>query len=50
MLSQINDSKDVVAFAKLLIQEGANFHPDDDFNDYINLETQQATYTKQKRS
>jgi hypothetical protein len=23
-----------------------NFHPDDDFNDYINLETEKPTYTK----
>ena len=46
MLKQIKTTKDVVAFAKQLIKEGVNFHPDDDFNDYINLETEKPTYTK----
>ena len=46
MLKQIKTTKDVIAFAKQLIKEGVNFHPDDDFNDYINLETQEPTYKK----
>ncbi len=46
MLTRIHSPKDIVAFAKILISEGTNFHPDNDFNDYINLETQQPTYTK----
>lgn len=46
MLKQIKTTKDAVAFAKQLIKEGVNFHPDDDFNNYINLETQEPTYTK----
>ncbi len=46
MLSQINNPGDVIEFAKLLIEEGTSFHPDNDFGDYINLETQQPTYTK----
>ena len=47
MLKQITTTKNVVAFAKQLIKEGVSFHPDDDFNDYINLETQEPTYTKE---
>lgn len=47
MLKQITTTKDVVAFAKQLIKEGVSFHPDDDFNDYINLETEKPTYTKE---
>ena len=46
MLKQITTTKDVAAFAKQLIKEGVSFHPDDDFNDYINLETKEPTYTK----
>jgi hypothetical protein len=47
MLKQITTTKDVVAFAKQLIKEGVSFHPDDDFNDYINLETKEPTYSKE---
>jgi len=46
MLKQITTTKDLAAFAKQLIKEGVSFHPDDDFNDYINLETKEPTYSK----
>jgi len=46
MLKQITTTKDAVAFAKQLINEGISFHPDDDFNEYINYETKEPTYTK----
>jgi len=46
MLKQITTTKDVAAFAKQLIKEGVSFHPDDDFDDYINLETKEPTYSK----
>lgn len=48
MIKQIRTTNDVVVYAKQLIKEGVNFNPDDDFNDYINLETQMPTYTKQE--
>jgi hypothetical protein len=36
MIHQINNSEDVALFAKqLVIDESLNFHPDDDFNDYV---------------
>lgn len=46
MLKEINNLDDVRLFAEQLIQEGTNFHPDDDFSIYINLKTGLATYTK----
>jgi hypothetical protein len=48
MLNQIKDIRDVVTFSKQLIKEGVNFHPDDNFNDCIILETQEPTYTKEE--
>ena len=45
---QIKTSKDVVAFAKQQIKEGVNFHPDDDFKNYINLETNEPTYSTEE--
>ena len=48
MLKQINTNNDVVVYAMQLVNEGVNFHPDDDFNDYINLGTKKPSYTKQE--
>jgi hypothetical protein len=45
---QITTLGDVVAFAKELIGEGTNFHCDDDFNDYINLQTKKPAYTQEE--
>ena len=48
MIRQIKSIDDVKAFAKHLVQvENLSFHPDDDFNDYINLETQKASYSEE---
>lgn len=45
----INNIDDVRAFAKhLTFIEGVAFHCDDDFNDYINSETKEATYTQEE--
>ena len=46
MLKKIKNLKDVTAFAKQLIKEEVNFHPDEDFKNYINLETKKPTYSK----
>lgn len=48
MIRQIKTTRDVVDFAKQLIKEGVNFHPDDDFNDCVNLESQEPTYSKEE--
>lgn len=48
MLQRINTPDDVVDFAKQLVEEGLNFHPDDDFNDYVNVNTNEPSYTPQE--
>ena len=47
MITQIQTSEDVKAFAKQLISEGVSFHPDDDFNDYVNFKENKPCYTKE---
>ncbi len=46
MIQQITTREDVETFAQQLIAEGLNFHPDDDFCDYINLEIKESTYSE----
>lgn len=48
MITAIKNTKDVAAFAGQLVKEGVNFHPDDDFMDYVNLKTKKPCYTKQE--
>jgi len=47
MINSIQNVDDVTAFSKLLFAEGCNFHPDDDFHNYINSETKEPSYTFQ---
>lgn len=44
MITEILTIVDVKQFAKQLIAEGLSFHPDDDFNDYINFKTNERSY------
>ena len=48
MLKEIKNLNDIEAFAKELINESVNFHPDEDFNNYVNLESKLPTYTKEE--
>lgn len=48
MITRINNPQDVIAFAKQLVKEGVNFHPDEDFKNYINIETSEPTYTEKE--
>jgi hypothetical protein len=48
MITKIETADDVKAFAKQLISEGVSFHPDDDFNDYVNFKENTPTYTKEE--
>ncbi|MBX2945314.1 MAG: hypothetical protein KF725_05735 [Cyclobacteriaceae bacterium] len=48
MITRINNPRDVIAFAKQLVEEGVNFHPDEDFRNYINIETSEPTYTEKE--
>ena len=46
--SKIENIADVELFVKFVYDElQVNFHPDDDFNDYINSETKEATFNKE---
>ena len=47
MITEINTIEDVKKFARDLIAEGINFHPDDDFTEYVNLANGESTYTKE---
>lgn len=44
MITEILTIEDVKQFAKQLIAEGLSFHPDDDFNNYINFKTNERSY------
>jgi hypothetical protein len=46
MINKIQSLEDVKAFSKLLIAEGVSFHPDDDFNDYVNFKENKSFYSK----
>lgn len=48
MITQIQTIGDVKVFAKQLIAEGVSFHPDDDFNDYINFKENIPCYSKEE--
>jgi len=45
MITKINTSDDVASFAKQLLEERINFHPDTDFREYINLKSRKKTFT-----
>jgi hypothetical protein len=45
MIQKIESLEDVATFSKELILEGTNFHPDDDFFDYVNILTNESVYS-----
>jgi len=48
MITQIQTSDDVKKFAKEIIADGVSFHPDDDFNDYVNFKEKKRCYSKEE--
>ena len=46
MITKIETTEDVKAFAKQLIAKGVSLHPDDDFYDYVNFKENTPTFTK----
>ncbi|MEI6754530.1 MAG: hypothetical protein WCK78_15360 [Paludibacter sp.] len=51
MINEVNTIEEVKLFAfQLVNEENLSFHPDDDFSDYINLETQKSLYSDEKVS
>jgi hypothetical protein len=45
MITEIRSPEDVTEFVKLLVAEGLNYHPDDDFENYVNMQTGDPSYT-----
>ena len=51
MIKEINTIEDVKLFAfQLVNEENLSFHPDDDFSDYINLNTKEPLYSAEEVS
>lgn len=49
MIKKINTIEDVKLFAfQLVNEENLSFHPDDDFADYINLQTRESVYSEEE--
>ncbi|MHB8205953.1 hypothetical protein [Mucilaginibacter sp.] len=48
MIANIIVVEDVSTFFKDLIAEGINAHPDEDFSQYVNSETQESTFTAEE--
>lgn len=48
MIQTIKKISDVKTFFQQLLAEELNFHSDEDFSNYINGETKEATYTKEE--
>lgn len=44
----IRNPHDVEEFTRMLVREGVTFHPDTDFNDYINIHSGKLTFTKKE--
>ncbi|UEG54905.1 hypothetical protein LLH06_07995 [Mucilaginibacter daejeonensis] len=50
MITCIGTLEDVKIFVKQLVKEGLNYHPDDDFSQYINIQTDKPTYSPEQAS
>lgn len=48
MIQAIYTIEDVRTFFQQLLEESLNFHPDEDFANYINCETSEDTYTPEE--
>lgn len=48
MIQKIETIDDIKTFFRQLLAEDLNFHPDTPFEDYINVETGQDTYTPEE--
>jgi hypothetical protein len=44
MITEIKTIEDVEEFVTQLVAEGLNYHPDDDFENYIDIETGDPSY------
>lgn len=44
MITEIKTLDDVKEFVHQLMAEGLNYHPDDDFDNYVNMQTGEPSY------
>jgi hypothetical protein len=47
-LQEIKSIEDVKTFAAQLVSEGTNFHPDEDFEEYVVIGTGEPSYSKKE--
>ncbi|WP_345955273.1 hypothetical protein [Mucilaginibacter sp. PAMB04168] len=45
MITKIKTLEDVKEFVHQLMAEGLNYHPDDDFDNYVSMQTGDPSYT-----
>jgi hypothetical protein len=45
MIAEVKSLENVTEFVTQLVAEGLNYHPDDDFENYVNIETGEPSYT-----
>ena len=45
MITSVKNIGDIITFSKDLISEGVNFHPDDPFENDVNMETGEPSYS-----
>ena len=48
MITKVNNLSDVEAFAKDLVAEGTNFHPDDDFTQIVSCTDKKPAYSEEE--
>jgi hypothetical protein len=48
MIDKIETTANIKTFVEELLSEGVSFHPDDDFSDIVNIETDLPTYSDQQ--
>jgi len=48
MITEIKTLNDVKMLINQLVKEGTSAHPDEDFNNYVNIETGAATYSAEE--
>lgn len=48
MIQEIKTIEDIKQFAKDLIADECVFHPDDNFNDFVDLETKSKSFTTEE--
>ncbi|HYG40486.1 MAG TPA: hypothetical protein VD908_17780 [Cytophagales bacterium] len=48
MIKEINNLADIEQFIIELVEAGVNIHPDDDFTQYVNVETGENSFSQER--